>query len=166
MPLQSQPSSRAGTHDTDGAASTTTCDLHKETAPLVNRLGGDRPAWLAAINLTAARNFLESDPPRLAGSRVSLLRLVNSLDRDCDASDILITPGLRVELELRAIGQQAAAIAADLGAMIDCGVHGEHGTTEVHAGLSVVRNSIQDLDRAIAAMLGDRCHPAPVSAGR
>ncbi|RZF63850.1 hypothetical protein EWE75_13695 [Sphingomonas populi] len=173
MPLQSESSSLTGIRDTDGVESTGTGRLHRDTAPLVNRLGDDRPAWLAALNLTAARHFLESDPPRLAGSRVSLLRLVTSLERDRVESDIIVAPSLRSDsamrpdLELLAVAQRAAAIAAELGQMIERGAHGAAaGPSDFHTGLSAVRYSIQDLDRAIAVMLGDRCQGASLSSDR
>ena len=169
MLLQSEPSSRVAIRDTDGAASNATHHQQLGTAPLINRLGDDRPAWLASLNLWAARHFLKSDPPRLAGSRMSLLRLVNSLERDCVESDIIIAPSLRADLamrshlELRSVAQRAVAIAAELGQMIDRGAHDGAAPPDIHAGLSAVRHSIQDLDRAIAVMLGDRCHAASLS---
>ncbi len=169
MLLQSEPSSPVGIHDTDGVASNGTCDPQQDTAPLVDRLGDDRPAWLAALNLTAARHFLESDPPRLAGSRVSLLRLVNSLELDCVESDIIVAPLVRPGLAmrpgfgLRAVAQRAATIAAELGQMIDRGVNDDARQPDAHAGLSAVRYSIHELGRSIARMLGDRCDAASLA---
>lgn len=164
MPLQTEPSDQASAHQTKPAVGFTACRLQEDTAPLINRLGDDRPAWLAAINLTAARHFLESDPPRLAGSRVSLLRLVNSLEQDRDGSDMIVAQGLPdalampADLDLRTVARRASAIAADLGQMIDGSTRDEATPFDLHAGLAAVRYSIQDLDSAIAAMLSGRCH--------
>lgn len=169
MPLLSEPRDCHGSKDCDGIANAADGGSTQDAAALVSRLGDDRPAWIAALNLTAARQFLESDPPRLAGSRVSLLRLVNSLERDGDAGIGARQPDWRPDFdmpsdrELRAVAQRAAAIAADLDHMIDGAGPDEIAPSDLHAGLSAVRFSILDLDRAIAGMLGDRCRSASLS---
>lgn len=166
MLRQCEPSSQCSIDDSDRGVSNGTYHPHPDAAPPVNRLGEDRPAWLAALNLTAARHFLESDPPRLTGSRASLLRLANSLERNCVESDRIVAPSLGADLAvrsgfaLRAVVRRAEALAAELGQIINRGAHDAAAPPNGHAGLTAVRNSIQDLDRSIAMMLGDRCYAA------
>lgn len=166
---QTKPSKWAGSRTSGETTSLTPYARTPEAAPLVNQLGDDRPAWLAALNLTAARHFLESDPPRLAGGHVSLLRLVMSLEQDPAVSEIAGSSGLQSQLEmpsdleLRAVARQAAAIAAELAQMIDRDAHDEATLPDTHTDLNAVRYSIRDLDRAIAALLGDRCQTASLS---
>jgi len=125
----------------------------------VNRLGEHRPAWIAALNLSAARHFLESSPPRLAGSRVSLLRLADSIDRSTESS---IAPCLQAAPQptsgctLRAVARSAAAIADRLSLMIDGDKQGPAATFDAHAEISALRHSIIELDREIAILLGNR----------
>jgi hypothetical protein len=167
MPLEADPVDRSNAEESIRIAPVSMPRMDDGRPTVVNRLGDRRNAWLAALNLTAARHFLESSPPRLAGGRVSLLRLAKSID--CDgASNALAASNERhpdrplpTGQELRDIAARAAKIAADLDLLIDGDRDGSNGSVEMSIELRAVRFSIQALDRAVASMLGEPQQPVP-----
>lgn len=83
-----------------------------------------RPAWIASINLAAARNFLELNPPRLADTRISLLR-VREVLQHAEAGGA----------DLSSVATRSAGIASELGQLIKIDADSGGGADTIVAAL-------------------------------
>lgn len=115
-----------------------------------------RSAWLAALNVTAARRFVERDPPHLSDGHASLLRLTKSLAQGEERVATREAEMIRHSSEeLRVVARQAAGIADDLDRMVAHEGRDVSGVLELDSRLGAIRASMLDLDDLISSMLND-----------
>ncbi|MHC2086438.1 hypothetical protein [Methylobacterium sp. CM6244] len=130
--------------------------------------GRDRPAWLASINLAAARNFLASDPPRIAAGRISLMRMVESIAGGHELATCRQTKrafGTKVSGEgvLTALARQAGEIAIALSRIADQTDHEDKN--HLRRELVEIQSLIESLNQTIISILADRSIKATKATG-